>query len=146
MLRLRRHDHDVRMDMTPMMDVIFLLLTFFMFASILIVPPMVLPAKLQPLVSAKSGEPVPAVTISIDRQGQLFCDRDPIALEQVVPRLREIKSQRPETVIYIAAEAEGDSDRLPAFLQLYDELAFAGLEINLVGRKAESSDAASNSG
>ena len=40
-------------------------------------------------------------------------------------------------MIFLAAEERGTVDRLPMFLELYDELAFAGLEIKLVGRPSE---------
>lgn len=138
MLRLRRTDLDLRLEMTPMMDVIFLLLTFFIYAMVLMIPPVLLPAKMQQFASGEPAKPAPAVTISIDPAGQLRLNGEPIAIEQIVDRLREIKREQPETVIYIAADQRGESDRLPAFLDLYDRLAFAGLDIRLVGRPAES--------
>jgi len=55
----------------------------------------------------------------------------------VLERLREIKEAAPETVIYLAAEEIGDTDRLPTFLALYDRLAYAGLDIKLVGRASD---------
>ena len=45
----------------------------------------------------------------------------------------EEKRRNPEIGIYLAAEKTGDTDRLPTFLALYDQLAFAGLDIKLVG-------------
>ncbi len=36
-------------------------------------------------------------------------------------------------IVYVAAETTGVQDRLPTFLDLYDELSHAGLEIKLVG-------------
>lgn len=137
MLRLRRNDHDLRVEMTPLMDVIFLLLTFFIYVTVLMTPPMLLPASMQQFISGEPAKPAPAVTVSIDAAGNLYCDREPIELDAVADRLQQIKAQRPETVIYIAAEAEGDADRLPIFLALYDRLAFAGLEIKLVGAPPE---------
>ena len=41
------------------------------------------------------------------------------------------------TVICLAAEEIGDTDRLPTFLALYDRLAYAGLDIKLVGRASD---------
>ena len=71
-----------------------------------------------------SGEPAtipPAVTISIDHQGRLFLNREPITVDEVVGRLRKIKDEDPQTVIFLAAEERGTVDRLPMFLELYDE-------------------------
>ena len=38
---------------------------------------------------------------------------------------------------YVAAEEDGDADRLPVFLDLYDRLALAGFDIKLVGRPGD---------
>ena len=58
-------------------------------------------------------------------------------MEHIVDHLKAAQAENPETVIYIAAEEAGDTDRLPTFLSLYDRLAFADLDIRLVGRPSE---------
>lgn len=119
------------------MDVIFLLLTFFIYAMVLMVRAELLPVQMQELISGQPATPAPAVTISIDAAGRTFLDREPIAIENVVERLQRITRDNPKTVIYLAAEEHGLTDRLPTFLDLYDRLAFAGLDIKLVGRPAD---------
>lgn len=121
----------------PMIDVIFLLLTFFIYAMVLMVRAELLPLQLPEFASGEPATIPPAVTISIDHEGELFLDREPITVDEVVERLRKIKNEDPQTVIFLAAEEHGTVDRLPMFLELYDELAFAGLEIKLVGRPSE---------
>jgi biopolymer transport protein ExbD len=135
MLRLRRTDHELRLEMTPLMDVIFLLLTFFIYAMVLMVRAELLPVKMQQFVSGEpaTGTPAPAATLTIDARGELFLNRQPIAIDEVIERLKVIKREQPETVIYLAAEALGEVDRLPQFLSLYDRLSFAGLDFKLVG-------------
>jgi biopolymer transport protein ExbD len=96
-----------------------------------------LPVQMQQFASGEPAQPAPAVTISIDRGGALYVDRQPVAMERIVDHLRAAQADDPETVIYIAAEEAGDTDRLPTFLSLYDRLAFAGLDIRLVGRPSE---------
>ena len=134
MLVLRRPDHDARIEIVPLIDVIFLLLTFFIYAMVLMIRAELLPVEMQEFAAGEPAQPAPAVTISIDRAGDLYLDRERIALDAVVERLRDVKAREPETVIYLAAEETGDTDRLPVFLTLYDQLAFAGLDIKLVGR------------
>ena len=122
------------LEIMPMIDVIFLLLTFFIYAMVLMVRAELLPLQLPKFASGEPATIPPAVTISIDQHGKLFLNREPITVDEVVGRLRKIKEEDPETVIFLAAEERGTVDRLPMFLELYDELAFAGLEIKLVGR------------
>ncbi|MHC4430072.1 MAG: ExbD/TolR family protein [Planctomycetota bacterium] len=147
MLSLRRPQHEARVEIMPLIDVIFLLLTFFIYAMVLMVRAELLPVKMQ---AFESGEPAtvrPAVAITIDAAGGLYLNREPLALDDVLARLLVEKANDPYTVVYVAAEevtvvyvaAEevGSLDRLPVFLSLYDRLAQAGLDIRLVGRPGE---------
>ncbi len=79
----------------------------------------------------------PAVAITIDRDGELYFNREKITMNAVLERLAVVKAADPETVVYVAAEDVGNSDRLPTFLDLYDELAHAGMNIRLVGAPKE---------
>ncbi len=137
MLSIRRTQHDARVEIMPLIDVIFLLLTFFIYAMVMMVRAELLPVDLH---SFASGEPTtvsPAVSITIDRNGLLFLDREPIALEAVLERLGALRTVDPNTVVYVACEKVGDLDRLPTFLDLYDALSQAGLTIKLVGSPEE---------
>ena len=133
MLKLRRPEHEARIEIMPMIDVIFLLLTFFIYAMVLMIRAELLPMQTQQLASGEPAEPAPAITISIDRTGGLFLDRDPIAIENVLERILRKVEDRPNMVVYIAVDKRGDTDRLPTFLKLYDLLSPAGLDLRLVG-------------
>ena len=118
----------------PLIDVIFLLLTFFIYAMVLMIRAELLPLKMPTFASGQPATPTRAVTISIDHSGALYLNREPIDLDAVPPRLRAAKAEDPDTVVYIAAEQTGTTDRLPIFLDRYDRLAYLGLEIKLVGQ------------
>ncbi|MHC4220267.1 MAG: ExbD/TolR family protein [Planctomycetota bacterium] len=133
MRSLRRPDHETRVEIMPLIDVIFLLLTFFIYAMVLMVRAELLPVEMHSFASGEPATLPPAVAITIDRNGTLFFNREQIAMNAVLARLKEIKADDPETVIYVAAEATGSQDRLPVFLDLYDTLSHAGLDIKLVG-------------
>ena len=134
MIALRRPEHEMRIEIMPMIDVIFLLLTFFVYAMVLMIRAELLPVQMQEFASGQPAKPAPAVTISLDRSGALYVDRDPVTLDNILDRLRSVTKGDPETIIYLAAEEMGDIDRLPTFLSLYDRLAHADLDIKLVGR------------
>ncbi len=138
MLTLRRAQHETRIEMMPLIDVIFLLLTFFIYAMVMMVRAELLPVNMQSFSSGKPAAGVtPAVTITINREGDLFFNRTPIAIEEVLPRLEAAKEKAPDTVVYVATDAVGTRDRLPTFLSLYDKLVYAGLDIRLVGSPEE---------
>jgi len=137
MLTLRRTHHEARLEIMPLIDVIFLLLTFFIYAMVLMIRADTLPLRMPVFASGEPARPVPAVTITIDGMGALYYDRAPITLDDVPDRVRAAKAENPATVIYIATEEEGSVDRLPTFLALYDRLVPAGLDIKLVGRSPD---------
>ena len=137
MVNLRRTDHEPRIEIMPMIDVIFLLLTFFIYAMVLVIRPELVPMELKQFAAGERAEPTPAVTISIDSTGGLFLDRQAIDLDALISRLREIRRADESTVIYIAADMQGETDRLPVFLDLYDRLAVEGIDVRLVGRPGD---------
>ncbi len=144
MLTLRRTEHEARVEIMPLIDVIFLLLTFFIYAMVLMVRAEMLPVRMPAFSSGTPAKPLPAVTITIDRAGALFLNREPIVLDDLLPRLRVARAENPRTVVYIATEEEGVTDRLPVFLQLYDRLVRSGMDIKLIGRPGEEPSAISH--
>ncbi len=137
MLTIRRTPNDARVEIMPLIDVIFLLLTFFIYSMVMMVRAEVLPVELHSFASGEPTTVAPAVSITIDRDGALFLDREPIALEAVLDRLSALRITDPNTLVYVAAEKFGEQDRLPTFLDLYDILSRAGLTIKLVGSPEE---------
>ncbi|HMN96965.1 MAG TPA: biopolymer transporter ExbD [Phycisphaerales bacterium] len=138
-LRLRRTVPDARIEMMPMIDVIFLLLTFFVYAMILMVRAELLPMNLRQFSSARPATPAPAAVISIDLEGGLHLDREAIALDQLRQRLTARRMGEPDLVLYLAvADGEASVDRAPLLQDIWDTLKDAGLEISLVGRPKDS--------
>jgi biopolymer transport protein ExbD len=134
MLTLRRTVHEPRIEMVPLIDVIFLLLTFFVYAMVLMIRADLLPVKMQAFRHGEPGRPNPAAAITIDAAGSLFLNREPIAPDEVADRLRALRAGQPNLIVYVAADEHGRVDRLPAFLDLYDRLSPLGLDLRLVGR------------
>jgi len=135
MRRLRRSHPEPRIELIPLIDVMTFLLTFFVYAFVLIARVEVLPMELQRFAAAREAAPLPAVTISIDLDGRLYVDRAPTDIDRVLDDVRGAVSRDPDTIIYLAlADGEGPVDRAPILTALWDRLQNAGLEINFVGR------------
>lgn len=134
MIRFRRTSPDVRLEMTPMIDVIFLLLTFFIFALVLMVRAEVLDVQLPEIGAGEkpSGE---LITIALERDGRIVLDGQPVELGGLVERVRTLRHERPEAKLVIAVDREGRSG---ALIQVADTLAGAGLgEFGIIGTQAE---------
>lgn len=133
-LTLRRPQLEPRIEIMPLIDVIFLLLTFFIYAMILMIPARLLPMPLTELSTAEAQQaPTEMVAISINGRGELFLDRRATTLDDLERRLTGRSELQPDLIVLIAADRRGEADRLPAFLELYDRLAPLDLDIRLVG-------------
>ncbi|KAA0213711.1 MAG: biopolymer transporter ExbD [Leptolyngbya sp. PLA3] len=134
MIRFRRTSPEVRLEMTPMIDVIFLLLTFFIFALVLMVRADVLDVKL-PQIGAGQEPSGELITIAIEQDGRVAVDGQAVELGELVERVKALRSERPEARLVIAVDREG---RLGVFIQVADTLAGAGLgEFGIIGTQAE---------
>jgi biopolymer transport protein ExbD len=129
-IRLRRNPAEVRIEIVPLIDVIFLVLTFFIYAMVLMIPAKLLPLRLQAFAAGESARTPPAVSISIDAAGSFYLDREPVALEDVLPRVLARVEAAEGTVVFIAADDRGP---VAAFKALYQRLADRAFDIRLVG-------------
>jgi len=146
-LRLRRAPHEPRIEVIPLIDVMMFLLSFFIYSQALAVRVSVVPMELRNFASAQDAKPAPAATISIDLDGKLFYDREPVELDGLPERIAASRKEDERTVVYVAvADGEGTVDRAPILQDVWERLRRSGLTVNLVGRRIDRDDAAPRRG
>ena len=124
MRKLRRHDDEVRIEITPMIDVVFLLLTFFVFSIVMMVRADVLNVELPELSSGVPAERVEPITIAVEDDGGLLVNREGAEMETVVGMVLEIREEFPEAPIVLAVDVGSNSGVL---IELADRLTGGGL-------------------
>ncbi|WP_200761233.1 ExbD/TolR family protein [Poriferisphaera corsica] len=134
--QIRRTDLSTRIEMTPMIDVIFLLLTFFIYT--LVVRVEFLPVKLAGVNTGQKLNDVKVVAITIDRAGQYYINQQPITNELFKLKLSEVGQLEEQPLVVVAMEVEGDTqidasnitavDRGPLILNLVQKLQNAGVK------------------
>lgn len=129
----------MRLELTPLIDVVFLLLTFFVFSLVLMVRADVLDVKLPELGAGRTAERVPAITIVIDEEGALFVEGEPAELDEIGDRVRAIRDERGEAApLLLAVDAQGRSGDL---IELADTLNAEGIgEFSVIGRPTSDGD------
>lgn len=131
--------------MVPLIDVIFLLLTFFIYALVLMIRAELMPMKLQEYASAKPAPPDPAVTVSIMLDGSVFVDRELVSVNNVRMRIEELLAGKDSRRVNLAlADGTGTTDRAPIVTNLLDELQNAGLDIYFLGQRRVDAPAGAN--
>lgn len=118
----------------PLIDVVFLLLTFFIYAMVLMVRAEVLPVPLESYISGEAAEPRSTISITIAIDGNIYVGQTVVPLAGVVQEVLTKVQEKPDAAIYLVVEA-GDAavDRGPLLTGTWDQLRSQGLEIFLVG-------------
>lgn len=130
--RVRRMGDDARVELTPMIDVVFLLLTFFVFSIVLMVRADVLDVQLPELDAGQSAERITPITIAVREDGTLALNRESADMSTLIDQLTQIREDYPEAPLLIAADTRSTSGVL---IELVDTLVGAGeADFSIVGR------------
>lgn len=136
-MHLPRRHRKARLEMLPLMDVVFLILVFLIYAMMVMVVQMGMPVALP---SSKSAQPQQVVTLAltIQKDGQIWLDKEPATLEnlpvQIAAQMRERGAPADdEPNLQIFADAELPYQKL---FNVLDILKSAGLKkISLQARE-----------
>lgn len=128
----------MRIELMPLIDVIFLILTFFVYAMVLMVRVDMLPVPLEAYGSGEQAEPEPAVAITLRLDGSIFVGQQETGVDGMLDAVKLAQSKQEDTVIYLVLEAgDGSMDRGPLLTSVWDRLHQAGIDIRLVGSPGE---------
>jgi biopolymer transport protein ExbD len=99
----RRTLKKARIEIIPMIDTIFFLLVFFMISTLSMAQYRGMPVKLP---KAASGQQAPAesAAITIDNQGRLFVDKQPVEKSMLGDLLRQQLAQNADLLVVINAD------------------------------------------
>lgn len=115
-----------------MIDVVFLLLTFFVFAIVMMVRADVLGVSLPELTSGEPAQRVEPITVTLLADGSFALMGDPVASDALTEAVRALHEQRPDAPVLLAADVNADAGSL---IQLADRLVGAGVtQFSVVGR------------
>ena len=116
--RARIHSH---LDIAPLIDIVFLLLVFFMLTSTFLVPEAI-ELELPESSSASVTQTMP-ITVSLDQTGQLALNGERIELQQLRMALEPLLKQNTGSAITLKSDAQTQVRQL---LEVMDEIRAAG--------------------
>jgi biopolymer transport protein ExbD len=98
-------DIPAQINIVPMIDVIFAILTFFIMSTLFLTRSEGLPVNLPQAATAKTERPA-QVTVTINQAGELFLNKEAVSLEQLEAKVRQnIEPQQQLMVVLNADEA-----------------------------------------
>mgnify|MGYP000580743464 CR=1 FL=1 len=101
----RPRKEDARIEITPLVDMVFLLLIFFMLSTTFVVTPGIkvnLPKASAEKVFREKRE----VRVVITKDNRVFLERRLVTLRELERRLRRVARKNPQTLVIIQADAK----------------------------------------
>jgi len=99
-------DPPAQINIVPMIDVIFAILTFFVMSTLFLTRQEGLPVNLPQASSAKKATQPARVTLTVDKAGEIFLNKQPITLEGLEAGVKaKLKPEQPLMVVLNADEA-----------------------------------------
>jgi len=119
----RQEQPKARIEIIPMIDVIFFLLVFFMVSTLSMTINRGLPVNL-PTAATSQRDLRENLNLTLTQDGEMFLNKELITLQDLGPRVKSALSSEPELMVII--NADGDV-RHHAVVEVMDELRLAGV-------------------
>jgi biopolymer transport protein ExbD len=133
-MKLDRGDQKrARIEIIPMIDVIFFLLVFFMISTLSMTVNRGLPVNLPTAATSQKGLRE-HLSITLTHDGELFLNRESITMQDLGPRVKAALAVEPDLTVVMNADGEV---RHSAVVALMDELRSAGVSSLAVAVKPD---------
>jgi biopolymer transport protein TolR len=122
-------------NVTPLVDVMLVLLIVFMVAAPLMT--VGVPLQLPKSAAAKAQEPKEPIVVSIDKEGKVFLDKEELTDEAILARLTAMATQDAEQVVLVRGDKEIQYGRL---MEIMGQISNSGFrKVSLITEKAPAS-------
>jgi len=121
-------EEEFELNIIPMIDVIFAILTFFIISSLFLTRSESLPVNLPKADSSEVQERT-RITVTVEASGELALNREAIALDNLQASVRELMDSAQESVIVINADEAVEHGRVIAVMDELREIEGAALGI-----------------
>ncbi|MEO3705747.1 ExbD/TolR family protein [Trichormus azollae] len=121
-------DIPAQINIVPMIDVIFAILTFFIMSTLFLTRSEGLPVNLPKAATAKS-EPAVPITVTIDQGGKISLNCEPLNLNALPERIRELMSNTSGVVVIINADENATHGQVVAVMDRLRQVEGAKLAI-----------------
>ena len=131
---LRKQSEEPRIDLTPMVDVVFLLLIFFMISTTFVESPGI-SIKLPEASSQTIDREPKEIKIYLSREGDIYHRDQKITLDGFKTLLAEYQSNAEQTTVLLLADQESRHGKVVTLMDLARDAGFVKLAIATEQRK-----------
>ena len=123
--------HHARIEIIPLIDIMFFLLASFMMVSL---SQVTMKGWKVNLPEGKSGEvqnKKDYLSLSVDKEGTYYFDKQVIKLEEILPKLQQVYKTNPEAKIFIRGDAEAVHGNVTRMLDQIRSSGFTKLSFEI---------------
>ncbi|MCC5622051.1 biopolymer transporter ExbD [Nostoc sp. CHAB 5715] len=122
-------DIPAQINIVPMIDVIFAILTFFIMSTLFLTRSEGLPVNLPKAATAKQQQVPTKITITVDEQGVVSLNRKQVAVDDLTAQVRTLIGSNSEMLVIINADEKVGHGQVVAVMDRVREVPGAKLAI-----------------
>ena len=126
--------HHARIEIIPLIDIMFFLLASFMMVSLSQVTLKGFKVNLPTGSSGEVQNKKDYVSLSVDKDGLYYFDKQQIKLEDILPRLQQVYKTNPEAKIFIRGDVEAVHGNVTRMLDQIRSSGFSKLSFEIKSR------------
>ena len=126
-MRMRRHhqqDEDTGIDLTPMLDVVFIMLIFFFIVTSSFIRESGVEVQ-RPQAETASPQDKGNILIAVTADGQIWMDKQPVDIRSVRAHVERMRVDQPEGAVVVQADQDA---RTGLVVQVMDQARLAGVQ------------------
>ncbi|RUO78058.1 ExbD/TolR family protein [Idiomarina seosinensis] len=118
-----REEEDAAIDMTPMLDIVFIMLIFFIVTTSFVKEAGIQVNK--PEANQANKEPSANIFIAIRDTGEVWMDKRQVDVKRVAANLERMLAEQPTDLVVIQADKEAEHGRV---VEVMDQIKEAGID------------------
>ncbi|MBD2611568.1 MAG: ExbD/TolR family protein [Nostoc sp. ZfuVER08] len=122
-------DIPAQINIVPMIDVIFAILTFFIMSTLFLTRSEGLPVNLPKAATAQQQQVPSKITITVDEQGVVSLNKKPIAVDDITQQVRSLIGSNSEMLVIINADEKVSHGKVIAVMDRVREVPGAKLAV-----------------
>ncbi len=131
-LNLSQQQDDAEINMTPMLDVVFIMLIFFIVSTSFVRESGI--DVNRPSAQSSDSQSKTAVLVAISDSDQIWLDRKPIDMRMVRPAIERIRSEQSEINVVVQADEASSTGQL---IKVIDQLRLAKVQYTVATKAGD---------
>lgn len=117
--RIEMDDEDTELNMTPMLDVVFILLIFFIVTSVFVKTPGL---EVNKPTAVTAVEDKPTILIAVSNEDEIWIDKTPYSVNEIRPIVLALRDENPKATAIILGDKDAKAGTVMQVQELMQDL------------------------